>query len=135
MDAAAKAINDAISALTNAYKFTTEFGTFTGSGSLTGKIDAPYAKFARLIINGKEVNSANYTVTEGSTVITLKEAYLKTLSNGKYTVTAEFTDGTSTTTGDNSIFWQWLTLLGMSGLGIVGISLTRKRKLPARNGK
>ena len=98
IDAAAKAINDAISALYRVYVFTTIFDTYTGSGTLTGKVDAPYSKFERLLINGQEVDSSNYTVTEGSTVITLKEAYLKTLANGTHTVTAEFTDGCAVTT-------------------------------------
>lgn len=40
----------------------------------------------------------SYTVTEGSTIITLKETYLKTLANGTYAVTAAFTDGTAVTT-------------------------------------
>jgi len=154
-DAAAKAINDAISALYRVYVFITTFDTFTGSGSLTAKVDAPYSNFERLLINGKEVDSSNYTVAEGSTVITLKEAYLKTLVNGTYTVTAEFTDGfaettlkvavtaatstgttTTTSTGDDFNIWLWITLIGASLLGIAGIVLTRKRKLyGGRRGK
>lgn len=157
VDAAAKAINDAIGALKSEYVFTSEFGTFTGFGDLTGRIDAPYAKFVKLLIGGKEVESSNYTVTEGSTVIKLKEAYLKTIANGKYTVTAQFTDGsamtaltvkvsstttrttttsgsraktgTSAKTGDDSTVWPWLALLGVSVSGIARIALTRRKKL------
>ena len=98
VDEAKEAINNAIAALSNEYKFTSGFGTFTGSGDLTGTANGPYDKFVRLLINGEEVNSKNYTIAEGSTVITLKEAYLKTLANGTYTVKAEFTDDTAETT-------------------------------------
>lgn len=80
------------------YEFTAGFGIFTGSGSLTGTVNAPCEKFVRLKVDDTEPDSGSYTVTSGSTVITLSEAYLKTLANGTHTVTAEFTDGTAETT-------------------------------------
>lgn len=61
-------------------------------------VKAPHEKFVRLTVNGTELNSKSYTAASGSTVITLNETYLKTLSNGAYAVTAEFTDGTAATT-------------------------------------
>jgi len=103
---------------------------------ITGTIDAPI----RLLINGVEVDSSSYTAAEGSTVITLKEAYLKTLKNGTYTVTAEFEGGYAETalkvavkatisnpasTGDNSNAWLWIALMGI--LGIAGIALIREK--------
>lgn len=102
VDSYAMAIEDAVAGLvlkpvTITYKFVTGFGTFTGSGNLTGKVDAPFEKFEKLLIDGKKVDSSNYTVAEGSTVITLNEAYLKTLANGTYTATAQFTDGKAST--------------------------------------
>lgn len=98
VDAAAQAINDAIALLSNEYKFISAFATFTGSGDLSGTIDAPYSDFVRLFISGVEMDSKNYTVIEGSTVIILKEAYLKTLKNGTYTMKAEFANGYAETT-------------------------------------
>ena len=77
------------------YAVLQHFGTWTGSGTATGKVDADYAKFVRLLRGGQVVDPANYSVTSGSTVITLTESYLKTLANGEYTYTAEYTDGTS----------------------------------------
>jgi len=39
------------------------------------------------------VNPANYTVTAGSTVITLHEAYIRTFNPGTYIFRAEWTNG------------------------------------------
>lgn len=41
-------------------------------------------------MNGKLVDSVNYTVEEGSTIITLKKDYVKTLKNGTYNMQAKF---------------------------------------------
>ena len=143
IDAAAKALTDALNALVRIYRFTSGFSDFTGAGDLTGTIDAPYPEFIRLLINGVEVDSSSYTAAAGSTVITLKEAYLKTLKNGTYTVTAVFEGGyaettlkvvvkaavsNSASTGDNSNAWLW-TAMGASILGIAGIALIREKKL------
>ncbi|MCL1846371.1 MAG: right-handed parallel beta-helix repeat-containing protein [Coriobacteriia bacterium] len=77
------------------YTTLTNFGTWTGSGTVSGKVDADASKFGRLTLNGNVVNPANYTVTSGSTIITLKESYLKALANGSYIYIAEFSDGYS----------------------------------------
>lgn len=49
--------------------------------------------FKELRINNKVVSDKNYTVKSGSTIITLKSDYLKTLDNGEYTVTAVYNNG------------------------------------------
>lgn len=69
------------------------FDLFQGSGTVSATIDAPHSKFLRLLVEGTVLDSAYYTVTEGSTIITLHESYLKTLANGEYQVLAIFTDG------------------------------------------
>jgi LPXTG-motif cell wall-anchored protein len=74
----------------------TEFVPWKGSGPATARIDADLEKFVRLTLNGQVVDPAHYTLASGSTIITLSEAYLKTLSNGTHVFTAEFTDGTAT---------------------------------------
>jgi len=143
IDAAEKALTDALNALVRVYRFISGFGDFTGSGDLTGTIDAPYSEFVRLIRDGVEVDPTNYTVAEGSTVITLKEVYLKTLKNGTYTVKVEFKGGYAETTlkvavpadaaaaptGDSSHAWLWIALMGAAILGIIGTARTRKKKL------
>jgi hypothetical protein len=81
---------------------TRHFGTFSGSGNLAGRIDGPlpalpsFKDFDELILmpGGNVVAPSNYAVTQGSTIITLDESYLKTLANGTYTFYAKFS-GTS----------------------------------------
>ncbi|MGL6202119.1 MAG: GLUG motif-containing protein [Lachnospiraceae bacterium] len=89
---------DAIDALVHEYEFIFKFDTFTGASKVSGTVNAPYNKFVRLLIDGEEVDSSNYTITEGSTVITLSDEYLKTLKDGSYTIKVEFSDGSATTT-------------------------------------
>jgi hypothetical protein len=74
----------------------TEFAPWKGSGPATARIDADLEKFVRLTLEGQVVDPAHYTLASGSTIITLSEAYLKTLPNGTYVFTAEFTDGIAT---------------------------------------
>jgi hypothetical protein len=75
------------------YPVIKHYGTWTGTGSAQGIVDGPFGEFVRLTLNGNVVNPTNYTKVDGSTVITLTEAYLKTLANGAYTYRAEFTYG------------------------------------------
>ena|GEM_PF-3913249 len=71
--------------------------TWTGEGEASFRLDADPKTFVKLYEgdkkSGKEVNESNYTITAGSTIITLKEDYVKTLENGTYLYTAEFEDG------------------------------------------
>lgn len=52
--------------------------TFRGNGERTA--------FRYVKVDGDIVDPANYDVREGSTIITFKPEYLKTLSNGKHTI-------------------------------------------------
>lgn len=57
------------------------------------KIDEPYDNFEGVICNGKKlVKDTDYTVAEGSTVVTLGSEYIKSLKAGEYTIRAVFTD-------------------------------------------
>jgi LPXTG-motif cell wall-anchored protein len=69
------------------------FGTWTGSGPVVAKIDELLENFNELRLNGKVVDPSNYTLTPGSTIITLHEDYLKTLAEGEYTFEAVFVTG------------------------------------------
>lgn len=69
------------------------FKVFTGTGNVYTKIDAPVEKFSKVYVDGKVLSSDNYVVTSGSTVVTINEAYLKTLANGTYDVEIEFASG------------------------------------------
>lgn len=52
--------------------------------------------FVSADIDGNIVNSSNYTLTNGSTIITFTPEYLDTLSAGDHTVTLNYTDKTAT---------------------------------------
>jgi hypothetical protein len=71
------------------------FGTYSGHGQISARIDAPFDRFVRLNFGGSRVADANFIVREGSTIISLKESYAKTLSPGSYTFVAYFSDGYS----------------------------------------
>jgi hypothetical protein len=75
------------------YKVLEAFGTWTGSGSIRVRIDADHEDFEKLVLGANTIANTHYTVTKGSTVITLNEAYLKSLSNGTHNFVAEFKDG------------------------------------------
>ena len=51
------------------------------------------ADFTELKIDGAVVDKSNYTLTEGSTIVTVKAAYLDTLKAGAHTLTFVYTDG------------------------------------------
>lgn len=66
--------------------------------NLTFRIDAEYDLFNSVYVDDKEVDSKNYTVKSGSTIIIFNDEYTKQLKNGSHTLKVTFTDGESTTT-------------------------------------
>ena len=66
-------------------------------GSLVIKGNGEISKFKNVKVDGKVIGSKNYTVTEGSTIITLKPKFLKTLSEGSHSFEIVWTDGTAKT--------------------------------------
>lgn len=74
--------------------------TYTkGSGAtLTITGDGDYADFSAVQVDGTNIDAANYSVVEGSTVVTLTNAYLESLGNGSHTFTIVWVDGTASTT-------------------------------------
>ena len=59
--------------------------------------NAAFADFQKVQVDGKDVDSSNYTVKEGSTVVTLKASYLETLPAGKHTLAIVSDTGTAET--------------------------------------
>lgn len=57
--------------------------------------DAAYKHFRKVQVDGKDLDAANYTVKEGSTIVTLKAEYLETLSVGKHTLAIVSDTGTA----------------------------------------
>lgn len=113
---------------------------------LTFKSNAAFSDFIRVELDGKTLDEKNYTVKEGSTVVTLKADYVAALSAGEHTIGIVSTNGTATTTftvnakavvdndtkspqtGDNSHMAFWIALLFVSGAGVIGTTVYGKKK-------
>ena len=107
---------------------------------LTFTSNAAYKYFQKVQVDGKDLDASNYTVKEGSTIVTLKAEYLETLSVGKHTLSIVSDTGTATTeftikaaavtddtqspqTGDDSNIALW------AGTALTGTAVySRKRK-------
>ena len=59
--------------------------------------NAAFADFLKVQVDGKDVDASNYTVKEGSTIVTLKTSYLETLPAGKHTLAIVSDTGTAET--------------------------------------
>ena len=112
---------------------------------LAFRSNAAYSDFIRVTLDGKTLDEKNYTVKEGSTVVTLKADYVATLSAGEHKIGIASESGTATTTftvnakaaadndtkspktGDNSHIALWIALLFVSG-GAVATTGVRKKK-------
>ena len=117
-------------------------------GSLSIRGSGTFSKFVGVKVDGTLVDGKNYTVKEGSTIVTLKTDYLNTISVGIHTFEILWTDGSASTTfaikadtpedgnqkddvpktGDNSNPALWLTLLVVSLAGFSGMLVKNKRK-------
>lgn len=71
------------------------------TGDLTVRFNGYYDDFEKVLINGKELATSNYTKAKGSTIITLKEDYLKGLEDGDYTLAVQYTRGVVESTSFN----------------------------------
>lgn len=119
--------------------------TTNSNGSLTITGNGEFSNFTGIKVDGKVVDRSNYTVSEGSTIITLKAEYLNSLNAGTHTFELMWTDGSAETTftvsaaststntpatGDQSnvLFWCCIALLSAIGLAVVVV----KRRLDNR---
>lgn len=126
-----------------------------GTDGLSFTSNAAFANFIKVQVDGKDLDASNYTVKEGSTIVTLNAAYLETLSAGKHTLSVVSANGTAATeftitatqtggdqtgdnqtdgatsspqTGDNSNMLLWVTLLFASGAGLLGAVVYSRKK-------
>ena len=127
-------------------------------GTLTFRADGDFSKFAGIKIDDEWVEPENYTAVSGSTVVTLKNKYLQTLSADEHKLTFAYTDGEVSTnfaieesneiyensnnndleelekdsnnpkTGDNSNMILWISLLVVSVLAILGMIIYSRKK-------
>ena len=152
VDAMAKAIEDALAGLTK--KEEPQKAVYTvvsgGDGQWTkgsGKDfeivvkrsmadETTFSRFTGVLVDGKALDKANYEAVAGSVKVTLKAAYLETLSAGKHTVTVTLDDGQAETsitiaqagkdspkTGDNGMM-LWAAMAVISA----GAAVVLKRK-------
>ena len=126
-----------------AYKITKGDGIIWHKESgkeLSFTADGAFQDFVSVQVDGKTVNSKYYSVKEGSTIVTLKEAFLEHLDLGKHTITVKFTDGeaegsfkisapadeSNPKTGDT--IGIWVAALLLSFTGILGTTLVYRKK-------
>ena len=111
-------------------------------GSLAIRGSGEISKFRGVKVDGVTVDPVNYTVTEGSTIITFKPEYLKSLSAGNHSFELVWTDGTAATnftvaenadqsakspkTGEDFSMALCTALLMVSCAGLAGIFAKRK---------
>ena len=112
-------------------------------GSLAIRGSGEISKFREVKVDGVTVDPVNYTVTEGSTIITFKPEYLKSLSAGKHSFELVWTDGTAATnftvaenadqsakspkTGEDFSMALCTVLLMVSCAGLAGMFVRRKK--------
>lgn len=80
------------------YQFTGGEDATYQDTDLVFTLDGEYELVDKVLVNGNELDPSNYMITEGSTVLTLKDEYLKTLDAGTYELTVTYTNGSSDTT-------------------------------------
>lgn len=64
---------------------------------LTFRSSAPLEFFQKVLVDDKEVAAENYVLTEGSTIVTLKTSFLKTLGVGEHKLSVVSSTGTAET--------------------------------------
>ena len=82
--------------------------TQNSDGTLTVRANGEFSKFTGVKVDGKIIDTKNYTAKSGSTIVTLSKDYLATLSVGTHKLTVLFNDGKCSTNftvnavGDNN---------------------------------
>lgn len=113
--------------------------SFTKDDNLVFRFDINYSKFlesGKVFIDGKEVAKENYTVTEGSTIITFNSKFLKGLSKEEHTIKATTSDGSAEANFsiiDNpytgNYLMRFITIFGVIVLGLITIPVLKRKKL------
>ena len=70
--------------------------TIGKDGTLTFRSNAPFSEFEAVLVDGVIVDRSNYDVSEGSTIVRLKQSFLDTLSKGSHTIAIQSIGGTAT---------------------------------------
>ena len=111
-----------------------------GNTDLTFRSDASFEDFLSVSVDGKVLDKNQYTLREGSILVTLKADYLSTLSVGQHTLSVNSTSGTAETvftvtaapavvpTGDTTGLTLWVSLAALCGLGALVVVSRKKRE-------
>ena len=127
------------------------------SNGLSFTSDAPVSEFKSVMLNGFTLSSTYYTVTEGSTIVTLKKSCLDQLGVGTHTLAIVSDGGTAQTTftvksktiinnqaptynssnpwstpktGDSANMGLWIGMIAVCvvGMGAVAVFVIKKNK-------
>ena len=120
------------------------------SNGLSFTSDAPVSEFKSVTLNGFTLNSSYYTVTEGSTIVTLKKSCLDQLGVGTHRLGIVSSGGTAETTftvkaktilnnqtptynsskpwttpktGDSANMGLWIGMIAVCAVGLGGVAL------------
>ena len=111
-----------------------------GNTDLTFRSDASFEDFLSVSVDGKVLDKNQYTLREGSILVTLKADYLSTLSVGQHTLGVTSASGTAETvftvtaapavvpTGDTTGLSLWVSLAALCGLGTLVVVNRKKRE-------
>lgn len=111
------------------------------SKNLSFTVNGALKDFEAVQINGKTLAEKSYSLSSGSTVVTLKKDYLQSLAVGRHTITILFEDGeaegyfhisegldeTNPETGDTFNPGLWLTVMALSLAAGTGLFVFRKK--------
>lgn len=118
--------------------------------------NAAFSEFVGVELDGKALDEKHYTADEGSTIVTLKSAYIATLSAGEHTLSILSESGTASTTftirakdaevtlpttgdgsndvevtppatGDGSNMVLWIVLLAAATAGVTSLGVYGKK--------
>ena len=110
-----------------------------GNTDLTFRSNASFEDFLSVSVDGKVLDKNQYTLREGSILVTLKADYLSTLSVGQHTLGVTSASGTAETvftvtaapavvpTGDTAGLTLWVSLAALCGLGAL-VAVSRKKR-------
>ena len=103
---------------------------------LTFRFDIPFNEFkesGKVYMDGKLVDPKNYTISDGSTIVTFNPSYTSNLTNGNHTIrvtsnnndiSTDFKVISNPKTGDNILTYVFLIITSITGL----IITTKKTK-------
>ena len=80
------------------YKFISGMDQEFDDDDLVFKTDGPLSIVDKVYVNDEELDSDNYTLKSGSTIITILKDYLTTLSDATYNLKITYTNGSEATT-------------------------------------